>query len=150
MGAELDSRDITVMSEKMAQSIAACPHIMKNPKKPVLVVMKGIENETQTLKYLSRITLARIRAQLNRSASRSQIVFVMELKDLKGIIDEEKPIEDWEEDPRVKPGYALKGRFLDHPSKRGVYYLCTFQVAHLASGMLVWEDSYEVKRLRAD
>ena len=147
---ELDSKDIVTMAHQMAASIARCPHILKNKKQPVVMVMKAIQNETKTIKYLNRISLAKIRAELYTALPRQKILFVMERDELEDLRAEEgkngPDAIDYGE-RRIAPDYVLKGRFLDHPTRRGIYYLCTFQVVHLESGAIVWEDKYEVKRV---
>jgi PBP1b-binding outer membrane lipoprotein LpoB len=149
-GVELDSKDVVTMAHQMAASIAACPHVAKNEKQPVTVVMAGVKNQTRTIDYLSRMSLAKIRVELNRQLPRGKVLFVMERGEQGALERAERgvPLGSSPGARRVRPDYVLKGRFLDHPSRRGVYYLCTFQLAHLESGVIVWEDSYEVKRAR--
>ncbi len=91
--------------------------------------------------------MTRLRAQLARSdvAARRNIMWVIE--------PERWPIapdEVSEPSPRVPPTHLLAGAFhtLTQTSGRGRSdaYLCAFQLTDLRSGMLVWEDAWEVKR----
>ena len=146
-GVELDSQDIVTMARKMSEEIGA----LTFSKAPAVLVMKDIKNETKSMKYLNRISLAKVRAELHRAMPRSKVLFVVERADLErlkrteGVTDPDAAGDD---DPRIKPEYALTGAFHDHASKGGgIYYLCTFQVQHIATGAILWEGAYEVKRV---
>ena len=149
-GAELDPKDIVTMARNMSESLMRVQEIADSPSKPVTIVMKRIENETSTIRYLSRIYLAKIRVTLNQHIPRSTILFVQERVDREALIDEEDVLGEDEtmDQQRIKPAFALRGRFHDHPSQQSVYYLCTFQLIDIRSGAVIWEDEYSVKRKR--
>jgi len=143
-GGEPSAQDIETMTQNMAESIQRLEFKQPFPK---LIVMKWVKNETSTIRYMNRITLARIRVLLQKHVSRKALVFLLENEDLTDLVIEEGALGPGEqlEDARVKPEYALMGAVYDHPDKKGTYYLYTFQLAHLKTGVIQWEDSYEVR-----
>jgi len=148
VGEELDSQDIVVMTRQMAEDLSKVQ--FPSDVLPARIVMKWVKNETATIRYMNRITLAGIRVQLQQNVPRTKMVFLMENDALQNLRADEGVAEPGESGMgrAVKPSYALMGAFYDHPSRGAIYYLCTFQLAHIGTGALVWEHSYEVKRLR--
>ncbi len=152
----LQSRDLREMTDRMAPDLLQIPEIVQNPYK-VVVVMKSIENKTEnepTRNY--DIYVARLKTLLNSSKTRDKIAFVEERQTLERLQGQElgnpDPMEDASRtgqpvSQRVKPQYALKGVFYSKYDGRTSYFLCTFQLTDLRTGVQVWEGSYEVRTL---
>jgi len=50
-------------------------------------------------------------------------------------------------DPRQKPQYVLTGEIYEKHQGRTSYYLCTFHLTDINTGVQVWEKPYEVTTL---
>jgi hypothetical protein len=155
----LQSRDLREMTDKMAPDLLRIPEIVQNPTR-VVVVMTGIANhfESDPTRDLT-IYVARLKTLLNSSASRDRIAFVEPRANLQKLQAQElsggssDPFEEASRtgvmptDPRVQPQYALKGEFYEMHNAKTSYYLCTFQLTDLHTGVQVWEGKYEVRTL---
>jgi hypothetical protein len=152
----LQSRDLREMTDKMAPDLLRIPEIVQNPTR-VVVVMKPIQNklETNPTRDLT-IYVARLKTLLNSSSARDRMAFVEDQATLRRMQGEEfgnrDPFEDASRngipnDPRVKPQYALFGTFYEMRNTRTSYFLCTFRMTDLRTGVQVWENSYEVRAL---
>jgi hypothetical protein len=119
-------------------------------------VMKPIENklESDPGRDLS-IYVARLKVILNTKA-RDRMAFVEEQAKLRRVQGEElgtpDPFEDATRgggapDTRIKPQYALWGTFYEKHNGRTRYYLCTFRLTDIKTGLQVWEGPYEVRTL---
>jgi hypothetical protein len=153
----LQSRDLREMTDRMAPDLLTIPEIVQNPYK-VTVVMKTPKNkfESDPTRDLT-IYVARLKALLNSSASRDKIAFVEEQATLRNFQAQElgnrDPFEEASRnpgvntDPRVRPQYVLTGDFYEMNNGRTSYYLCTFHLLDINTGVQVWEKPYEVRTL---
>ncbi len=149
---EITVDDVRRMTDEMAQSFlkqsairkrkAASPKWVFSLNKVRNLTMHVIEPREQWR------TMARLRALLTKSRglSTKNIAFVL-------------PPEEWLEyggdnalaDPmyRATPTHSLQATFRSDTSqtieRRSDTYLCAFQLIHLESGEIIWEDAYEVK-----
>ena len=52
---------------------------------------------------------------------------------------------------RYVPEYSLTGRFYAktnvNSKERSDYYLCAYQLTNITTGVVLWEDTYETKKL---
>ncbi len=140
-GTQLGSADLVVASDKAVMGIAAVPDIAAKNGVPTVIVMDRVDNQTSDHSANFQIFLARIRASLNQSGAKKNLVFVESRSKLEGIKDREGITDG----ARFKPSYALTGTFHDLPRAKTNYYLLTFQLVDLENGVVTWEDSYEVK-----
>jgi len=141
---ELDDEDLKVMTRQMAESIVRCPDIGVKP----VVVLFRIRNETNQV--LGQVYLYRLRALLVRHGG-GRMAFVLSLAAQRQLKAEEGTGgEDDGPDPRLRPTLALMGTFYAHTVEnvrgRQDYVLCSFQLVHLRTGAILWEDYYDVKR----
>ena len=153
----LQSRDLREMTERMAPDLLQIPEIVRNPNR-VVVVMKSIQNKTESEPGRDLdIYVAKLKTLLNSSKCRDRIAFVETAADLGRIQGEElggtgNPFGDEGRgpavaNPRVKPQFALWGTFYSKHDRKTTYYLCTFRLTDLNSGVQVWEGSYDVRTL---
>jgi hypothetical protein len=153
----LQSRDLREMTDKMAPDLLQIPEIVQNPYR-VTVVMKTPKNkfESDPTRDLT-IYVARLKALLNSSSARDKIAFVEEQQTLRNFQAQElgnrDPFEDASRnpgantDPRVRPQYVLTGDFYEMNNGRTSYFLCTFHLLDINTGVQVWEKPYEVRTL---
>jgi hypothetical protein len=158
----LQSRDLREMTDKLAPDLLQIPEIANNPNK-VVIVMKPIQNklESDPGRDLT-IYVARLKSLLN-SRARDKMAFVEDQATLRRVQGEElgggnpDPFEDASRgnmqmppDQRVKPQYALWGTFYEQNNGKTSYYLCTFRLTDLKTGVQIWEGPpYEVRTLNA-
>jgi hypothetical protein len=151
----LQSVDLIEMTDRMAASLAGAPAITGRDaaSERWVVSMERISNRTNQLipdgekwLYVARLRARLAAADLSREAN---LVWVM-------------PPERWTEvateldDPReprelrTPPTHQLTGTFLALTTTSGAgrsdTTVCSYQLVDLATGELVWEGSWEVKR----
>lgn len=139
-GNQLGSADLSVATDKAVAQIAAVPDIRQAGGRTV-IVMDRVENQTSDPSANFQIYLARIRALLNQSGARQNLVFIENRQKAEAIADRE----GYTQTARAKPRYALTGTFYDMPRGKTNYHLLTFQLMDLTNQQIVWEGSYEVK-----
>lgn len=142
VGPNLGSADLQAASDKAVASIARVPGIRTEGEKTV-IVMDTVTNRTSDPSADFQIYLARIRASLNQSGQRQDLVFVETRH--KAVQIKEREGYPTEATARTLPRYALTATFYDLPRGRTNYYLLTFQLVDLTNDIIAWEDSYEVK-----
>ena len=149
----LQSRDLVDMTNKMAADIVKCAAIAQSPTR-VIVVMGHIHNKTSTPWQNDEIYVARIRVLLNQYAN-GIVEFVLPLvKDrnlqthyLGGHSIRFQSGTGTYHSTTIKPQYVLNGTFYDLPNTSTTYYLCTFNLVNIHTGVLVWEGKYETRTL---
>jgi len=141
-GPVLGSADLQRATDMAIQSIANVPEIRGNDGRTV-IVMDTVTNRTSDPSADFQIYLARIRAMLNQSGQKQDLVFV----ETRHKAEQIKAREGYPTDATVRtlPRYALTATFYDLPRGRTNYYLLTFQLVDLTNDIVTWEDSYEVK-----
>lgn len=139
---QLGSADLVVASDKTVAAIADVPEIKQAGGRTV-IVMDRVENQTSDPSANFQVYLARIRAALNNSGAKRDLVFVETRSKAESIKQREGiPVES---SARTRPQYALTGTFYDMPRATSNYYLLTFQLVDLTNDIVTWEGSYEVK-----
>ena len=153
----LDSHDLTVMTNKMAVAIAADPVIVRLTEHgPMTIVLTRLKNETNDLIPPSEgdMFLQRMRVLLTAHAAlRRRFVFVLNPATLRHLRQQQGlAATAW--GPRqggISPRYALQATFYADthvaPKDRSDYYLCTFFLTNIQSGQVLWEGSYETKKM---
>jgi hypothetical protein len=154
----MQSRDLREMTSRMAPDLRAIPELSSARTTKAVIVMKPIQNklETDPGRDLT-IYVARLKVLLNREPSiRNDIAFIEDRATMDRLQGEElgnpDPFGDAGRAPdapsaRVKPQYALWGTFYEKREARSSYFLCTFRLTDINTGVQVWENSYEVKSL---
>lgn len=141
-GSALGSGDLLVASERAVVGISDVPEI-KQAGMQTVIVMDRVENKTSDPSASYDIYLARIRALLNQSGARRNLIFVetrAKAEDIKA--REGIPVT---QSARQRPRYALTATFYDMPRGGTNFHLLTFQLMDLTNDIIAWEGSYEVK-----
>lgn len=151
----LRSVDLIAMTDRMAQSVARDPVIStrRDSDSPWVISMYRVVNHTNQIipdreKWLY---LARLRALLAQSdlSRRCSIIWIIP-PERWAMVAEELGVSQEPHGLRMNPTHLLTAEFhaLTNTSGRGRSdaYLCNYQLVDLASGRLVWEDKWEVKR----
>lgn len=147
--------DLIEMTDRMAASLAGAPAITeRGPDSDRWVVsMERISNRTNQLipdgeKWLY---VARLRSRLAAAdlSNRTNLVWVMPPERWAEVVDElDDPREPLE--LRTPPTHQLTGTFLALTTTSGAgrsdTTVSSYQLVDLATGELVWEDAWEVKR----
>lgn len=153
----LQSRDLVDMTDQLSADLLKIPEISQNPNQ-VVIVMSSLQNQTSQPWQNDQIYLARIRALLNQYA-RDRITFVLPPGQLQQLQQQNLAPNNndaYEQSsraaapgpsPALVPQYALTGTFYDQPNLSTTYYLCTFQLVNLQTGVITWEGHYEVRTL---
>jgi len=153
-GTGMESQDLVMVTDKMARSILSIPQIA-NAATPPTVVLSPVDNQTR-FPINKEIFLTRIRAQLNSKAhgkvlflARNQMEELEKERNLKrqGTVTASS-------DPSVQEfkgaDYLLSGSLqgLSTRTKAGTsdYILYDFHLTDFRTGVLVWEDSAEMKK----
>ena len=151
----MQSRDLREMTQRMAPDLLTIPEISRNPNR-IVVVMKPIKNQLETDPGRDlTIYVARLKTLLNSSQTRDRIAFVEDRATIERLQGEELGNPDPFGDAgradvpssRLMPQFALWGTFYEKREARSSYFLCTFRLTDIRSGLQVWEGSYEVKTL---
>jgi hypothetical protein len=154
------SRDLREMTDRMAPDLLQIPEIVRNQYR-VTIVMKTPKNMTTDPTRDMTIFVARLKALLNSSSARDKVAFVEEQATLRNFQAQElgganhDPFEDASRnpnapqpvDPRVRPQYVLTGDFYEMHNGRTSYWLFTFHLLDINTGVQVWEKPYEVRTL---
>jgi len=138
----LGSADLTTATDQAVASIANVAEIRAAEGRTV-IVMDTVTNRTSDPSADFQIYLARMRALLNQSGQKRDLVFV----ETRHKAEQIKAREGFPEGAtaRTLPNYAMTATFYDMPRGKTNYYLLTFQLVDLTNDLITWEDSYEVK-----
>jgi PBP1b-binding outer membrane lipoprotein LpoB len=152
----LNSVDLVDMTEQMSRSFARSPAIAdRGPRtmprwiismSPVVNKTNQIISENQKWLYLGRLRMALTQSRLSDQHNLAWIVppehWAYIAKEL-GFYGEPPEL-------RTPPTHLLTAEFsaLTNTSGQGRSdaYLCSYQLVDLATGGMVWEDAWEVKR----
>ncbi|MCL2647602.1 MAG: hypothetical protein FWD61_11445 [Phycisphaerales bacterium] len=149
--AGLQSRDLREMTERMAPDLRSIPELAPGRSTKAVIVMKPIENKTARPGEDLSIYVARLKAILNSNPTiRNDIAFVEERETLNWVRATELDGGGGGavNNSRVQPQYVLWGTFYEKRAARSSYFLCTFRLTDIKTGVQVWEKPYEVKTLK--
>jgi len=155
----LTADDMVQMTDKMAMSITSDDNVARIiAHKPMLIVMKPIENSTNEVMRPGEkeMYVHRVRVLLSREpALRDQFVFVLNRVDYERLRKEEGITTDTlgPTEERIQPEYALWGTFYANTNAnrnaRTDTYLCVFKLTKLSgdnAGEIIWENKYETSK----
>ena len=152
----LDSRDLKVMTDKMAAAIATDPAIVRiTAHGPMTIVLDQLKNETDALIPPDQgdIFLHRVRVLLTAHQSlRRRFVFVLNPATFRRLRRQEGMTAAalGPNEGEVFPQYALQAAFYSDThvaaKYRSDYYLCTFFLTKIKSGRIIWEGTYQTKK----
>ena len=153
-GTGVESQDLVMVADKMSRSILAIPQIANAPTPPT-IVLNPVDNQTR-FPINKDIFLTRIRAQLN-SKARGKVLFLArnqmeELEKERNL--KRQGVVTASSDPNVQEfkgaDYLLSGSLqgLSTRTTKGTsdYILYDFHLTDFRTGVLVWEDSAEMKK----
>jgi PBP1b-binding outer membrane lipoprotein LpoB len=160
----LTSTDLVTMTDDMARSITSDPQVQAViAHKPMIIVMKPIENDTNEIirPGEKELYVHRVRVLLSsKPALRDKFVFVLNRADYEKLQREEglNPGELGTPEDRVQPEYALWGTFYANTNadsrRRSDTYLCTYRLTKISgehAGEILWEGKYETaKHIKKD
>jgi hypothetical protein len=151
----LDSADLVKMTDDMAMKIVADPDVQAAIAKDgaLKVVVEPVENRMRA-EVLPRgpaeAFTARVRVLLAQHAP-EKFVWVMNRDAFYRLRQREIDVDLGPEPERIQPQYALTARFSsladEDPKHRSSYYLCAFDLTDLQRRTLLWNGSYEVKKV---
>lgn len=152
----LGSVDLIAMTDAMAGSFAAHPTISARHagSPPWVISMDRVTNHTNQIipEREKWLYVARLRAALgvSRLADERAITWIMPPERWALVQDELGPVPP---QLRLTPTHVLAATFaaLTNTSGRGRSdaYLCEYQLIDLATGSVVWNDAWEVKRAQS-
>ena len=154
----LTADDMMKMTDEMAMSITSDSNVARIiAQKPMLIVMKPIENSTNEVMRAGEkeMYVHRVRVLLSREpALRDKFVFVLNRADYEKLRAEEISTESLgPTEERVQPEYALWGTFYANTNAsrnaRTDTYLCVFKLTKLSgqnAGEIIWEGKYETSK----
>jgi PBP1b-binding outer membrane lipoprotein LpoB len=150
----LSSRDLVNMTNKMAASITSNPHVARiTTQGPMIIVLTPLKNNTNQIitRGQGDAFLDRLRTLLvSHQSLRQRFVFVVNPRVFHRLQRRYGSSEDLGINPSsVQPQYALQAVFYADTKVaaryRSDYYLCTFFLTKITTGIIVWEGSYETK-----
>jgi hypothetical protein len=151
----LRSVDLMDMTDKMAQSFATDQVIGQRTEadRPWIISIYRVVNHTNQIipEREKWLYIARLRALLAHSdiAAQRHIIWIIP-PERWPMVAEELDVSDEPYGLRMDPTHQLTAEFhaLTNTSGRGRtdMYVCDYQLLDLASGKIVWEDTWEVKR----
>lgn len=152
----LTSDDVVEMTDKMAASIASDPQVAAiTANKPMVIVLLPVINDTNEIMrgHERELYVHRVRTLLSsKQVLRRQFTFVLNRNDYQTLLNQEGvPAADLGTPAdKIQPEYALKGHFFAdtkaNSKQRSDYYLCTYQLTNLQTGLVLWEGTYETKK----
>ncbi len=151
----LDSTDLLQATDSMAMKLAADPAVRAAlaEHRPLIVVCQPVENE-MTAEVLpagpSHAFVARVRTLLSTHVP-TDFIWVMNRDSYYALRGQELDRSTLGPAPEaMNPTHALTATFqtLTHATKerRGVYYLCRYQLLDLRTRQVIWTDAYETKK----
>lgn len=153
-GLGIESRDLVVVTDKMARSLLARSELTNSPT-VLYIFTDPIFNETR-FRIKTDLFLTRIRAELNsKCAGRLRFLARERMRELQAERDKKLRGEvTSSSDPHVQEfgggNYLLTGKLQGLTSKtsKGTsdYVLYSFQLVEAQTARIVWEDAYEIKK----
>lgn len=154
----LTSLDLVDMTDRMAQSLARDPRIgARGPDAPpwVVSIYRVVNHTNQVIPEREKWAyVGRLRALLAQSRfSHEHALIWVAPPERWAMISAETGGGDEPPEQRLRPTHQLTAVFsaLTQTSAAGRSdtYLCSFQLVSLETGLIVWEDAWEVKRSRS-
>ena len=153
-GTGVESQDMVMVADKMARSILAIPQIA-NAATPPTIVLNPVDNQTR-FPINKDIFLTRIRAQLNSKAlgkvmflARNQMEALEKERNLKRqgtvIASADPNVQEFKGADYFLTG-TLQGMSTRTTAGTSDYILYDFHLTDFRTGVLVWEDSAEIKK----
>ncbi len=139
----LSSDNLVESTDAAVAGIAGLSNLVRGEDGRAVIVLDRVENRTTDQSTDFQIHLARIRAMLNQSGAKENLVFIETRYKAEGIRQREGIPDSATQ--RTRPRYALTATFSDLPRRKGVFYLLAFQLVDLTNDIIAWEDSYEVR-----
>lgn len=153
-GTGVESQDLVVVADKMARGIVVIPQVARAQRAP-FVVLEPVVNNTR-FPINKDIFLTRIRTQLN-SKTPGQVNFID--REIMKTLERERALKQSGQvtassDPNVVEfrgaDYFLTGKLEGLTTRTsqgtGDYILYAFRLTDARTGVIVWEDSYEIKK----
>jgi PBP1b-binding outer membrane lipoprotein LpoB len=153
-GTGVESQDLVVVADKMARGIVGIPQVARAQSAP-FVVLEPVVNNTR-FPINKDIFLTRIRTQLN-SKTPGQVNFID--REIMKTLERERALKQSGQvtassDPNVVEfrgaDYFLTGKLEGLTTRTsqgtGDYILYAFRLTDARTGVIVWEDSYEIKK----
>jgi len=142
---------INNLSESFAHDEIINSHTVED--QPWVVSISDIVNNTQQVIPESErwLYVARLRSRLAQSdcSARHNIIWVIPPKGIQRVDNENAGSSSLAEQ-RMAPTHLLTGEFvaltITSHTGRADTYICDFQLINLQTGLIVWEDAWEVKR----
>lgn len=156
---KISSKDLRTMAKSMAQDILQCPQIkerIKQKKDPAVIAFAEITDETKDYDFSPMQLQTAIRGELLEHA-RGYVTFVESekrddrLKIQTGVDAKDAKESVYKVNPNlVKPEYMLTGRAYSKRTRTEdvmtQYHAYTFWLTHVETGVVVWQNEYEVKK----
>ena len=149
----INSRDLIVMTDRMAASIASSPVLARlTARRPMVIALTPLVNETNSVitRGQGAAFLHRIRLLLSAHASlRARFIFVVGRRRYRALY--RHTLTQPPAGGRLLPQYALQATFYADthvaPKLRSDYYLCTFFLTGIHNGVIIWQGSYEMRKV---
>jgi hypothetical protein len=147
----LQSKNLVQSTEQMTRDLLALPELRNSPTKWVLVIDKA-EDQTIDRYFMTnyQIFLERLRADLSLYGN-NQVQLVENKAKFNELRNRELDAADQAAvlpNQRRLPQYSMYMRAMDMPNRSTNYYLLTFTVTDLQTGLQIWTRQYEVKTAR--
>ena len=153
-GTGVESQDLVAVTDKMARGVLGIPQIARSQSAP-FVVLEPVVNNTR-FPINKDIFLTRIRTQLNSRAA-GRVSFLD--REIMKTLERERALKQSGQvtasaDPNVVEfrgaDYFLTGKLEGLATRTsqgtGDYILYAFRLTDARTGVIVWEDSYEIKK----
>ncbi len=151
----LRSVDLVDMTNNLSESFAHDEIINSRTSddSPWVISLNDVVNNTQQIIPESErwLYVARLRSRLAQSdcSARHNMIWVVPPEGIQRIDDENTGSSSLAEQ-RLTPTHLLTGEFValtnTSHTGRSDTYVCDYQLVDLQSGLIVWEDAWEVKR----
>jgi len=162
-GVGLESQDIISMTDRMLRDILASPVIINSSELPPRIVVDSeyFSNASATVIDKNLLT-DRLRTHLNRAAD-GKVIFIArhhaDMVEKERILEVDEVVSGGtkgETKAAVGFDYRLGGRIMSldaidsRSGARSRYHQITFELVERGSGVIVWSDSYELRKSAQD
>jgi hypothetical protein len=159
----LQSKDIVVASDQMAQDLLALPELNESQHQWTIVVDR-VENKTTNSRFDMNIFLYRLKTNLAKYG-RGRVTLIenrdryrdVQSRELEG--GGERQGDEFGQGGAsggksapgpagIQPDFGLYARITEMPNRGTSYYYCEFTLTNLKTRVQVWNNAYEVKVAR--